>query len=72
MAENLAYRGIEVTIVEMLDQVNEEFDTPCFESAIIHRLLRDGGHRITHGLPSAARKQGRQWIDSPRCSESRT
>ncbi|MDO4719838.1 MAG: FAD-dependent oxidoreductase [Peptostreptococcaceae bacterium] len=47
MAENLAHRGISVTLVEMLDQVMAPFD---FEMAeILHSHLREKGVRLILG-----------------------
>jgi NADPH-dependent 2,4-dienoyl-CoA reductase/sulfur reductase-like enzyme len=41
MAENLAYRGVKVTIIEMLDQVMAPIDYEM--AAIVHAHLKEKG-----------------------------
>jgi len=47
MAENLTERGVEVTVVEMLDQVMAALDYEM--AAMLHRHLRDHGVRLHLG-----------------------
>ncbi len=47
MAENLARRGLDVTIVEMLDQVMSPLDSEM--AALVHRHLRLNGVRLVLG-----------------------
>ncbi len=47
MAENLAHRGLEVTIVEMLDQVMAPFDPEC--ARLVERYLEKNGVRLALG-----------------------
>jgi len=58
MAENLAHRGLDVTIVEMLDQVMSPLD---FEmAALVHRHLQLNDVRLVlgDGLKAIAQQQG--------------
>jgi len=59
MAENLMHRGLEVTVVEMLDQVMSPLD---FEmAALVHEHLRVKNVRLAlgDGLKAIARQDGR-------------
>ena len=47
MAENLAHRGLEVTIVEMLDQVMAPLDPEC--ARLVERYLEKNGVRLALG-----------------------
>ena len=55
MAENLAHRGLEVTIVEMLDQVMAPLDPEC--ARLVERHLEKHGVRLALGDAVAGFKQ---------------
>ena len=57
MAENLAHRGLEVTIVEMLDQVMAPLDPEC--ARIVERYLVKNGVRLALNDAVAGFKQDR-------------
>jgi peroxiredoxin family protein/rhodanese-related sulfurtransferase/TusA-related sulfurtransferase len=59
MAEQLERRGVEVTVVEMLDQVMPPIDFDM--AAIVHRHLRDKGAtlRLKDGVKSFRKEGGR-------------
>ena len=55
MAENLAHRGLEVTIVEMLDQVMAPLDSEC--ARLVERHLEKNGVRLALSDAVAGFKQ---------------
>jgi len=55
MAENLAHRGLEVTIVEMLDQVMAPLDPEC--ARLVARHLEQNGVRLALGDAVAGFRQ---------------
>jgi NADPH-dependent 2,4-dienoyl-CoA reductase/sulfur reductase-like enzyme/rhodanese-related sulfurtransferase len=55
MAENLAHRGLEVTIVEMLDQVMAPLDPEC--ARLVSRHLEQNGVRLALGDAVAGFRQ---------------
>jgi len=57
MAENLAHRGLDVTIVEMLDQVMAPLDPEC--ARLVERHLEGNGVRVALGDAVAAFRQGK-------------
>ena len=59
MAENLAHRGLEVTIVEMLDQVMAPLDPEC--ARLVERYLVE-----ERRPPRAQRRGGRLQADAAR------
>ena len=58
MAENLAHRGLEVTLVEMLDQVMAPLDPEC--ARLVERHLEKNGVRLALNDAVAGFKQDTQ------------
>ena len=60
MAENLVHRGLEVTLVEMLDQVLAPLDPEC--ARLVERHLEKHGVRLAlgDGWPASSRLDGRR------------
>ncbi len=60
MAENLKHRGLEVSLVEMLDQVMPALDREM--AAIVHHHLRENGIELHFGDAVTGFEEGRQDI----------